>query len=123
MAGSRRWFTYVTDGGTSYAINLDESNTELANGAAANVSVLGLVASVPKNVTPRYVLFKDASGNYSRRVVGLTVASFNALTAASTLTFPVEGAAGVDMAPSFKRGESIRIPATVDTGLLDGDQP
>ena len=113
MVGSKTWFTYTTDAGTNYAIELDRSNTTAVNAGAPGGAGLP-VAALPRNIKPRYALFSSADGFTRRRVVILTPADLAALTPSTSFT-PQGTNAVVTL--SFSRGEQTRIPKAVDTGL------
>lgn len=126
MAGSRKWFRYQTDAGATYAINLDESNTEAVMLGAVDdfdyndTSVVN--DAVPRNIKPRKVFYANAART---RTIGCTVptqaqyADIVSGTAAPTITDPVEGTG--DLVLIRAQGESISIPFAADTGLTDGD--
>jgi len=123
MAGSKRWFRYTTDLGQTFAINLDESNTEAVNGAAADVPAAAArpVYNRPAGLKPRRFVYTNASGTRSLTVTVLTPAIYAAN--------PPVPASIVDTLPEasgnliFER----RIPETTrgirwgDTGLTGGD--
>lgn len=116
MSGSRRAFRYVDDAGQNFSLNLDESNTEAANGSAA--SAAPVTYGLPRNIKPRYGLYSSADGNKVVRAIFLTTATFAAANASSTLTSD-----GVECTLTFKKGEVVRLYKTGDTGLIDGDNP
>lgn len=113
MAGSLSYQVYKSDNGVSYAILCDLSNA-LALNASASASPGTLPpTTLPRNITPRYALFVDASGKIRRKVPLLTAADVGALVAGKTFT-PPEESVGVTL--TYVRGETIRIPHLVDTG-------
>lgn len=126
MSGSRRWFRYVDDEGTAYAINRDESNTELVNLAADyNLGVAGL-DPLPQGVKPRYVTLSSVSGEISRDCFVLTPTRYAALNTAINFLLTAANFSGVSSDTTvsliLKQPEiSRRLPKNGDTGLNDGD--
>lgn len=122
MAGSRKWFNYTSDDGTTYALNGDESNIEAVNG-----STLGWTtgnAKLPKGYSPRFAAYSNTEGTRTIKVPVLTAAKYaTLLTDGGNLTDPYgDGTAQLNLAyltPEFIR----RRPRTADTGLNDGDNP
>lgn len=115
MAGSKKWFIYRTTlDGTDFAIELDESNTELA-GAATDYPNGGTVKyALPSNVKPRTARYVSADGLVTRNCVlcdpdGDPAATINDPVSGQTLTLVAVNA------------EVVRLPRGEDTGLLDGD--
>lgn len=124
MAGSLRWFRYLDDSGTPYAIFLDESITELVNIAADTTAAIPTLP-LPKNVQPRFIRFDEPSGKVSRRAVALSLARYTALNGVTAILLGDNDIdSGITMTVSSKTGEKItRIPRTADTGKDDGDNP
>lgn len=119
MAGSKKWFNYTTDRDDVFAIFLDESNTEAANGTGGDYTSSDTeVYAVPRNVRPREAYY----GNTLRtlRVTILTRATFDALTPASTITDPFEDGGTLNFIRA--RAERISFPRGDDTGQDDGDE-
>lgn len=113
MSGSVRYFNYVSDAGTTYAILADKSNIAAVNPSGAAAPGTLPTVTVPRNIKPRYALFADASGLIRRRVPLLTPADVAALTPASSFVPTGETATVVITAI---RGEKINLPKLADTG-------
>lgn len=113
MSGSLRWYNYVSDGGTTYAILADKSNIAAVNPSGAGAPSTLPVAAVPRNFKPRYALFSDSTGTIRRRVPLLTPADVTALTPTSSFTPQGETATVILTAI---RGEKINLPKLADTG-------
>lgn len=125
MAGSRKDFIYTDDTGSSFAINLDESNTEAVNGNAGQITVANNPQNyVPRNVKVREVFYRNAAGTRTIRCVPLTQAIYLALLSPPfpPLPDPID-AAGAVLSLSRANGERRRVSKAADTGLIDGDQP
>lgn len=118
MAGSRKWFVYTTDAGTRFAIQLDESNTEEVNGSVGDYAndATDPQVSIPRNITPRQITYVSADGNIRRDIVALTQAVF----AAPPTSF-VDQVSGVTIGIKISKGEVLKRPQALDTGLTDGD--
>ncbi len=129
MAGSLRWFAYQLDGGGLVGVFLDESNTEVLNGGAANVPP---AASRPNLQRPvgtrlRQIVYKTADGLRTIRVVALNPTIYNAIPAAlSSIPNPLPGSGSTGTGALLfwdKIPERVKVPRFVDTGLTDGDTP
>lgn len=119
MVGSMKWFVYTTDNGTDFAIFRDESNVEAVNAGTQDYPNAGAIQfALPSNVKPRVVTFEDASGAVRRDIVALTPAIFNGLAANTTIT---DQATSLTLTYVRKKGEIVRLPRGLDTGLTDGD--
>lgn len=121
MAGSLRWFTYLSDDGTDWAIFLDESNTEAANPLAGqNGAPVGQNYKPPSNLKPRYAVFGNQAATRQIKVTILNQTIYNALDNADTIPDPINPAD--TLAFIRKRPEVITpVPSVFDTGLNDGD--
>jgi hypothetical protein len=122
MAGSRKWFKYRAGDGNDYAVQLDESNGEVADFADyADADDLPLL---PRGHTMRYVNVErngasrkiwvgtPGSGLVTGSTISLLLSAFGvgdflAATAWKVLNFVSEKVA--------------RKPIATDTGILDGD--
>lgn len=115
MAGSKKWFVYTTSyDGTSFAIELDESNTELAGGAIDFPNGGTVVYALPSNVKPRYARYVSADTLTVRNCVICDPAA----TVNPTIADPVSGQTLTLVATV---AEQIRLPRGEDTGLIDSD--
>lgn len=120
MAGSKKWFEYVTSTGDTFAILMDESNGE----AVANVDYIETstaVYALPRNVQPRRATYRSLDGKLSR-----TIVVGNAAATAATLpqSIPIDDGNGGSATGflTFFKGEEFRpIPGAPDSGLDDGD--
>lgn len=126
MAGSRKWFKYVTDDAVTFAIELDESNAEAVNGvtndfAPADVGVVKY--AIPRNLKVRNASYGNATGTRILTVAVLTKAAYDALpTGVATIPDPLDTSASPgNLTFVRKRNEEIRFPKPEDTGLNDGD--
>jgi len=122
MAGSIKWFVYTTDGGTDYAIKLDESNTEAVNGGTQDfVTGLTLTVALPRNIKPREVFYTNTARTRTIRCVCLTQTIYNGIVAGGvpTITDPIAGTGTLGLIRA--NGERIQLPVPLDTGLDDGD--
>lgn len=121
--GSRKWFDYVADDGTTYAVELDESNAESADlgfvAATVNKPVLGQGDRSLKMRSLSCVR-RDADDKLVRRAFPVgTVAAYNAAIAAGSVT--VSGQAY--QISTAKAESSKQAIVGIDTGRIDGDQP
>lgn len=126
MAGSRKWFRYETDGGTTYAIQLDESNTEAVMAGAADdfdyTDTSTETDAVPRNITPRAVFYANPARTRTIKCTVPTQAQYNLIvggTAVQTIADPITPADTLVLIRA--NGENLSIPFAADTGLTDGD--
>lgn len=125
--GSRRDFSYTSDDGLEYAVNLDESTYEtltLGFGQKPTAAAISarriLQVSNKRPLEPRYILCvqqdgeEDLVGRRQKFYIGNNSAGVWA-----TATIVVVD--GITYAITAKIGEKRYLPPTVDTGLLDGD--
>lgn len=121
MAGSLKWFKYTTSGGDSFGIKMDESNGE----AIGNTDVVDAdlpLQQLPKNIIPRYVLYRSADGLTTRRIpVTANNVDITDLAATITVASPIVGAAGIVLNRQSLVGEIQRPVIAVDTAQTDGD--
>lgn len=117
MAGSLRGFPYTADDGTTWALLNDESNVERVNGTG-NALTAAQKYKIPRNLKPRVAVYQNGAGTIRRSVVVLTPATFNGLTAASTL---IDQVSGETLQLRLKKGEVVSLLPLTDTGLTDGD--
>lgn len=111
MAGGRSDFLYVTDAGTTYALNQDTSNAAVATNTAAGNGIDFL----PRNITPRFGMYADQNNLRHRRVYAGTVAKLAALP----VTFDGGDESGtVTFTLLYTRGEKARKSRSVNTGII-----
>lgn len=125
MAGSKRWFSYTLDDGSTCGVFLDESNTEVINGGAANPppAISAPTRNYPSGTRLRSIYYASADGNRVLRCIALNQTIFAAIPA-SLRTIPDPLTTGATLTFIRKRGEVVRTPAFgADTGLTDGDSP
>jgi hypothetical protein len=127
MAGSKRWFVYTLDDGTTCGIQADESNVEAVNGGAASepTPISRPTRQAPKGTRIRSAVFKSANGLRTLVIPVLNQTIYNGVPANfPTLTDPIGGNGAAAL--NFDRliPEKSRRPKWgVDTGLTDGDTP
>lgn len=125
--GSRRDFTYTSDDGLGYVVNLDESIYEtgaLGFGQAPTAAAVSarrfLQATAKRPLEMRYILCVQQDGDPN--LVGRRQKFYvGANTATPWNTGTIVVVDGVTYAITAKIGEKRYLPPTVDTGLLDGD--
>lgn len=115
MSGSIRWFPYVTDSGDNFALKADESNTEAVNSGVGTPTSL---FAVPRNIKPRYGIYRSADGLTTRKVYFTSQENYNSVTVGSSISVN-----GVTLFLTRKVGEIVSAAQTIDTGLTDGDNP
>ena len=121
MAGSLKFFKYTTAGGTEYALKMDESNGEAVGNTDLGADDAGL-AALPRNIIPRYVLYRSADGLTSRKIpVTANNVDLAALPATFTVASPVVGGTAITVLRQSLVGEIQRPVVPVDTAQLDGD--
>lgn len=122
MAGSIKWFVYTTDGGTDYAIKLDESNTEAVNGGTQDyVSGLTITSALPRNIKPRTVFYTNQSRTRTLRCVCLTQSVYTGVVQGNLPTIADSIAGTGTLGLIRAKGEQLQLPVPLDTGLTDGD--
>lgn len=122
MAGSRKWFVYTTDSGEDYGIELDESNTEAVNGGTQDYATgVTIPFALPRNIKPRRVFYTNSTRTRTISCVALTPTIYSGLVSGGvpTITDPIAGTGNLGFIRA--KGEEIRLPIPLDTGLTDGD--
>lgn len=114
MAGSMSWQVYQSDAGASYAIFCDLSNAIAVNASASTTPQNLPAVGVPRNIRPRYALFRSDDGLTTRKVVLLTPNDVSALQPGDTFA---TNPGGVTVKLQSVTGERVRLPKQQDTGL------
>jgi hypothetical protein len=117
MPGSLKYFVYTCDeinGGESFAIKLDESNTIAVNGSDGDYTGSpSLLYEIPRNLRPRVA-------NYINAIRRISIVILDPATEVpSTIPDPVVSGDGTMSLLSI-RGERLRRPIAADTGQDDG---
>jgi hypothetical protein len=136
MAGSKSWRQYIGDDGTSYSVNVDESNANATiGGAGGNVVLLPVRTtndpSPPCSLKKRYAnTYNATTPNIKRKFyIGTTAAQLAAAAPGAQISASIYPGAGDTAGPlstwiiSSLRGEKSRKPPSItapDTGLTDG---
>lgn len=123
MAGSRKNFQYIDDLGNSYAIELDESNTEAVNGTDNDIPDAGAInIGIPKNIQVRELFYTNQARTRTIRCVALAPQIYqNILQTTPSSTIPDPITQGATLTLVRARGERRRIYLGIDTGQDDGD--
>lgn len=124
MAGSLKYFVYTTNGGSTYAIRMDESNGEaLGNTDLTDANAATLTGqSLPRNITPRYALYRSSDGTTTRKIpVTANNVDLEDLPTSFTVPSPVVGGTDITVVRQSLVGEVQRSALPADTGLTDGD--
>jgi len=120
MAGSLKYFKYTTSGGTAYAIKMDESNGV----AVGNTDVVAAdlpIVELPRNIKPRYVLYRSADGLTTRKIpVTANNVDLTALPANFQVPSPIVGGAAITVVRQSLVGEIQRSISNLDTAQTDG---
>jgi hypothetical protein len=121
MAGSIKWFVYTADDDTQFVLKADESNVEAVNGATGDYgNATEVKYAVPKNVSPRYAVYRNNAGTRNVKIPVLTPAIYSGITAdVPSISDPLDETQTLTLVRI--RPEQITIPFAVDTGLNDGD--
>lgn len=119
--GSRRWFRYVSDNGTGFGVELDESTYETALLGFAGVQPGDLAISVegPLPIRPRYINVVRVNANDETIRAKFYVGSQAALAAIIAAGSVTVGAVAWGL--SSVRGEERKLIPLTDTEQLDGD--
>lgn len=123
MAGSRKWFIYQLNGGTaSFAINIDESNTENVMGTDGDYGATdSIVNSLPRNISPRRAYYSNAAKTRTIPVVILDEETYAGLLASDpTIDDPFQTGQTLSLSRLEPERRTL-IPTAIDTGLNDGD--
>jgi hypothetical protein len=121
MAGSRKWFLYTTNGGTNYALNMDESNGE-AVGNTDLTSANNPNIALPRNIKPRYALYRSDDGKTSRKIpVTANNVDLADLPANFLVASPIPDEASITVRRQSLHGEVQLATFDQDTGQDDGD--
>lgn len=118
MAGSLKWFKYESDNGDTFGVFMDESNGEaVGNDDFVTGDYLVVRYAIPRNLEPRYALYRSQDGRQTARIVLTDPAASVANLPAQITLFN-----GVNANLVRVVGEVIApIPIHLDTGLNDGD--
>ena len=121
MAGSLKYFKYTTNGGVDYAIRMDESNGE----AVGNTDLVAEdlpIAALPRNIKPRYALYRSADGLHTRRVpITANNVDLGDLAASFQIPPTTVGGTAVTVLRQSLVGEVQRPVTDIDTAQTDGD--
>ncbi len=123
MAGSRKYFIYQLNGGTqSFAVNIDESNTEAVMGAAGDYGATDTILNtLPRNIQPRRAVYRNAAGTRSISVVVLDDATYDAIASTDpTIDDPLQSGETLTLSRLEPERRTLT-PTAIDTGLNDGD--
>lgn len=122
MAGSIKAFLYTDDLNQTWAIKLDESNTEAVNGATGDLSSGVGGNALPRNVKPREVFYTNAARTRTIRCVALTPTVYQGVLEGGVPTIPDPIAGGAATLGFIRaNGERRTLFLPLDTGLTDGD--
>lgn len=121
MAGSLKYFKYTTNGGTDYAIRMDESNGEAVGNTDLTDADSALVA-LPRNITARYALYRSSDGLTTRKVaITANNVDLGDLPASFQVPSPTVGGTAITVLRQSLIGEVQRQVLPADTGQTDGD--
>jgi hypothetical protein len=121
MAGSLKYFKYTTNGGTDYALRMDESNGE----AVGNTDLVAgdlPIAALPRNIKPRYALYRSSDGLHTRKIA-ITANNVDLEDLAASFQIPptTVGGTAVTVLRQSLVGEVQRPVTDIDTAQTDGD--
>lgn len=121
MAGSLKYFKYTTNGGADYALRMDESNGE-AVGNTDLVSADLPIAALPRNIKPRYALYRSTDGLHTRKIpITANNVDLGDLTASFDIPAPTVGGTAITVYRQSLIGEVQRSVTDIDTAQQDGD--
>lgn len=118
MAGSLKYFRYLADDGSTFAVQRDESNVEAVNSGAGIAVTPAEKYKLPSNVSPRTATYVSLDGLVRRKIIVLSPTIFAALDATTPIT---DQTSGESLRLKFTEGEKITLPNLGDTAILDGD--
>ena len=129
MAGSIKWTYYQTDDAGDWGLLRDESNVEnvVVTDADADIGAASAVKyAVPKNVRPRYAVFKSTTSARTKKITIPTRALYDELAATGASVSVNRSFADADTGETFAlqslSPERLRpVVFSEDTGLDDGD--
>ena len=128
MAGSLKFFLYDDDQGGTWAMNRDESNIEnvVVDDATVDITLTNVVDrryQIPRNLRPRYAVFREVGGLATRKVTIPTPAIYNALVTGDTLVaLRSFSEGGIQFQLQSVVPERITpVVVDIDTGITDGD--
>lgn len=123
MAGSRKFFIYTLNGSSaSFAINLDESNTENVMGSTGDYGASDTILNtLPRNIKPRRAVYGNTARTREIAVTVLDPDTYEAiLTTDPTIDDPFQTGATLSLVRLEPETRTL-IPTAIDTGLNDGD--
>lgn len=121
MAGSLKYFKYTTNGGTAYAIRMDESNGEAVGNTDLTSDDIP-IAALPRNITARYALYRSTDGLTTRKIpITANNVDLEDLVASFTVPRATVGGSDVTVYRQSLIGEVQRPVTDIDTALTDGD--
>lgn len=122
MAGSLKDFKYTTGDGRNFAVKMDESNGEAVGNADMLLADEGDLDRLPRNIEPRYAIYRSLDGRVTRKVI-ITNPAANITTLPTSFDVSsIDGNPAVAVIlTSFKGENQSRIPTARDTGLDDAD--
>jgi hypothetical protein len=114
MAGSIHNFNYYTDANTKFIVRMDESNGKAIGNEEMNetLSFVGL----PKNLTPRYVVYRSNDGRTKRKIV----ISKKDTNVPATITIKNGVGADEELGQPVVFAEKSKAYYKADSGLNDG---
>jgi hypothetical protein len=126
MSGSLKWTYYQSDDNENWALFRDESNLEGIALADTDVDISSgstIKYSLPRNVEPRFAIYKSTTTVKTRKITIPTRAMYDDLAVGGNLigsrSFPEDGETFVIQSLSPERIRPIII--SNDTQLNDGD--